>query len=334
VLVDSLGNDSYSGGYGGTNGGAMAEGSGYLVDLGGHDTYTSSGTGVNGGGFTGGVGYLNDVSGNDHYSAGQCAVNGGGWTGSCYGTVTSAGSGTLLDNSGDDTYSDGDGGSGSNVTIAAKGTAGRQIDGPSQGPGAPTLLTLGEVAIHGTAALPKFPCEPPPPLGNGPCAGSFDGDWAANVSGIRNGNVFSATWNTASGHAIHAGFDYSEWQCLAGTETLLGIAAGTGSATVAPGELQGKWQVPGESFARDIVGATASFTFTWNRVATGAVLSLSPTTLSLDVAGLGPQVVVTGAQLGVATLVVTSTGNTTVPMCGTPLTNVRGDIAGVVWLAS
>lgn len=326
LLLDMAGNDYYSASWGGTNGGGLDLGSGFLLDAVGNDVYSGADYGSNGGGAVEGSGFLHDLAGNDGYGAGTCGVNGGGPTGGCGGV----GSGTLLDGAGDDGYYDGDGGTGQNKTVALKGTVGRQIDVTSMSvPG-----TVGEVAFRGTAFLPTFPCPPPPPFGTGPCAGNFTGDWSADVSGVSGTSAFHAVWNTTSGTAVNASFQYSEWQCLTATESILGLAVGSGTATVAPGGIQGKWQQPNTAFPLDIVGATMTFDFEWTRVLGTAVLTLKPLSLVLDVAGLPPQTVVTGEQNGIATFVVTSTDNTAVPSCDTPLTDVEGVIAGTVSLAS
>lgn len=326
VLVDMAGNDHYSASSCcGVNGGGGG-GSGFLLDAAGNDIYFGSSYGSNGGGYVGGSGFLHDLAGNDRYSAGTCGVNGGGPTPAC--SSQTASSGTLLDDAGDDSYSDGDGGTGQNKTVALKGTVGRQIDIVSTR----SPSTVGQIAFNGTATLPTFPCPPPPPFGTGPCSGSFAGDWSADISGMSGTSVFHAAWATTTGTALDVAFQYSEWQCLTATESLLGLAVGGGTATAVPGQIQGKWQQPNETFARDVVGATMTFDFQWTRVLGNAVLTLEPVSLVLDVAGLGPKVVVDREQTGIATFALTSTGNTTVPTCSTPLTDVEGAIAGSVSL--
>lgn len=217
--------------------------------------------------------------------------------------------------------------------VDAKGTSGPESAGQAFTV-APPGTGVGEIAFTGSAVLPVFPCSPPAPFGTGPCSGSFSGDWSAHLAGTSGTSSFDTTWATTTGAAVSATFQYAEWQCLQGAETLAGFAIGSGSATAAPGTVQGKWQVPGETFPRDITGATFTFQFSWTRALSGAVLTLNPVSLTLDVAGLGTQVVVTGTQTGTATLVVRSTDNTSAPTCSTPLTNVRGEIAGTVQLIS
>lgn len=200
---------------------------------------------------------------------------------------------------------------------------------------APVVAT-GSAAFHGTAALSRFPCPPPPPFGNGPCTGSFGGDWSGQLSGTQGTSPYTVTWTTVTtdASAVSAGFQYAEWQCLDGAETALGFAIGSGTAHAGPGEVQGKWQVPGEAFPRDVVGVDASFQFTWTRVGNSAVLMLSPMTVTVSVAGLGAQTVITSGQTGVASFAVTSSGTTTAPTCATPLDNVQGAIAGTIPLAA
>lgn len=189
------------------------------------------------------------------------------------------------------------------------------------------LLSTGGLAFDGTAELSTFPCPPPPPFGTGPCAGEFNGEWSGSLAGVSTRSAYQVTWSAPPG-SLHAAFDYAEWQCL-GLETVLGLATGTGTATAVPGQVQGKWQVPGEGFARDIVGVTATFEFDWIRVGTTATLLLDPVSLTLDVAGLGAQPVITSPQTGVAAFVATHTDTVGVPTCATPLA-VDGAIAGTV----
>lgn len=185
---------------------------------------------------------------------------------------------------------------------------------------------IGEVVFRGRAHLPVFPC------GSTCGGGSFAGDWTGNVSGTYDGAAFDAAWTTLSGSAVNAGFGYSELACLQGVETLAGEATGSGSASAGPGQILGYWVTPTPAVPLPIVGATLNFSFNWTRTANTAVLQLNPVSLTLDVAGLGSRTVVVGPQFGTAAFALTSADNTTVPTCGTPLTNVRGEIAGVVAL--
>lgn len=200
------------------------------------------------------------------------------------------------------------------------------IDSP--GPGRPRA-SAGTAAFQGSATLPTFPCSPQ----SGPCSGSFSGAWTGGLSGVSGTSVYSVAWSAPDG-SLNAAFQYSELQCLAGVETLVGTATGSGSATAQPGQVQGKWQVPGESFARDIIAVSIDFDFSWTRTATSATIILYPLSISLDVSGLGPQVVVSASeQAGSALFAPTSQSGSGVPTCDNPLTNVEGVIAGVVPLA-
>lgn len=195
----------------------------------------------------------------------------------------------------------------------------------------------GAVGFRGQATLPQFPCPSSVLAGGGSCSGSFSGNWAGNVSGTSGGAAFSVGWTTGTtgtGSAVNATFGYSELLCLAGVETVAGVASGSGSASAGPGQVIGEWLTSGETVPRAVTNVTIDFGFTWARVVGGAVLTLNPTTLNLDVAGLGPRTVVTGTQVGAATFVIKSADGTTVPLCSTPLTNVQGEIAGTVPLAS
>lgn len=193
----------------------------------------------------------------------------------------------------------------------------------------------GVVAFTGSAHLPLFPCNRDPLEGNPCTGGTFAGDWSADLAGTAGAAAFDVTWTTASGRAIEADYSYVEWQCLHGVETVLGFALGRGSATAVPGEIQGKWHVAGETVGRDISGAAMSFDFRWTRTLNSAVLVLERTTLTLEVAGLGPRVVVVGQQEGEAAFVVSPGGDAAhLPTCDAPLTDVTGRIAGSVQLAS
>lgn len=100
LLVDGGGNDTYTGGSHGVNGGATRAGTGLLVDAGGNDTYTARCCGVNGAGAFTGVGGLLDGGGDDRYiQRFDCfAANGGG---------SYRGVGFLADAGGSDVYRDG-----------------------------------------------------------------------------------------------------------------------------------------------------------------------------------------------------------------------------------
>jgi hypothetical protein len=197
-------------------------------------------------------------------------------------------------------------------------------------PARATTTSAGGFNFAGTVNLPTFPCSPPPPFGTGPCAGNLRAQWSGHLAGVSGTSPFDVTWS-AGGGAMSATFNYSELQCL-GLELLLGMAQGTGTAVAAPGEVQGKWQVPGESFPRDVIGVTASFSFLWTRAGTTEVLSLAPFTLTLQVAGLADQTVVTGPQFGVASFgLVPDSGP--FPDCGHPWRVNGGPIAGTVPLA-
>lgn len=192
-------------------------------------------------------------------------------------------------------------------TLNVEGTSGRR--------------TAGAIAFRGRAHLPVFPC------GSTCSGGSFQGDWTGSVAGTYDGAAFEAEWTTLSGTAVGAGFSYSEIACLQGVETLAGEANGSGSASAGPGQVLGYWEhALGVPFP--IVGVTLNFGFHWERTANTAVIQLNPVSLTLDVAGLGGRTVVLGPQTGTAAFALTSADNATVPTCSTPLTNVRGEIAG------
>jgi hypothetical protein len=192
------------------------------------------------------------------------------------------------------------------------------------------LVATGGFAFHSPASLPAFPCSPPPPFGTGPCGGSFSGDWSGQLEGDNGDNPFSVAWSAPAGR-FQASFQYAEWQCL-GLETVLGIARGTATAVAEPGEVQGKWQVPGESFPRDIVRVMTAFSFDWVRIGASAALLIQPFSLSLEVAGMGTQTIVTQPQTGTAAFVVTGAEGIggTVPSCAEPLTNVQGHVVGTI----
>lgn len=197
-----------------------------------------------------------------------------------------------------------------------------------------TRHSSGQIGFEGTARLPIFPCDRDP-LAGSPCTeGSFSGNWSAHIGGTYGTSAFDVAWATASGEAISATFVYSEWDCFSGVETLLGFAQGSGSAVAEPGDVQGKWHVAGEALGRDITRVTMAFAFSWTRVLNAAQLVIEPTTLTVEVAGLGSRVVATGRQVGTAAFVVPVAGGTAAPTCDQPLRDVEGRIAGVVDVAS
>jgi hypothetical protein len=104
---------------------AAAARAGFLYDDGtGNDTYSAGDDGTNGGSF--GSGFLLDTGAQDHYTAGPSGtaikgVNGGG----------DGGHGLLLDvdkTQLGDTYLDAQGGTGTDKTVALKGLVGSQLD--------------------------------------------------------------------------------------------------------------------------------------------------------------------------------------------------------------
>jgi len=191
----------------------------------------------------------------------------------------------------------------------------------------------GDAAFRGTASLPTFPCPPPPPFGSGPCSGSFTGSWSGSLSGVAGSSPFTVAWSTSNPLSVQANFSYYELQCLDGTETALGVAQGSGTAVAGPGEVQGKLQNVGETFPRDITGVSVAFSFSWTRVGNSAVISFSPITAQVFVAGSGWVTVLTTPQTGTATFVPTQSTGTGVPSCANPLTGVAGIIAGDIPLA-
>lgn len=199
-------------------------------------------------------------------------------------------------------------------------------------------VATGDIVFRGDAALPRFPCEPPPPFGNGPCQGDFTGEWTGELVGTARADgdpePFQATWTSGPG-GLSAEFIYAEWDCQEDLATVLGIAQGEGTAISGPGQVDGRWIVPGEAFPRAINAVALDFEFTWTRVLTGAVISISPTALRMDVSGLGWQTVVTDDQRALATFVPQQSGGTPhVPTCDDPLTNVTGTISGTVPIAN
>lgn len=121
-LLDVAGTDSYSAGTFSTNGGGGWNGAGLLLDTGGNDSYGADGWGSNGGAHDRGIGLLLDTEGTDSYTATSVGANGGAHD-------ATTGTGLLLDGGGQgDTYSDLEGGTGTDKTVAPKGSVGMQLD--------------------------------------------------------------------------------------------------------------------------------------------------------------------------------------------------------------
>lgn len=190
----------------------------------------------------------------------------------------------------------------------------------------------GGAAFSGTAELETFPCEPPPPFGNGPCTGDFTGDWAGHLSGVSGTSPFEVTWTTHDEPGDPADpdievydFTYAEWDCNLGVaETVLGIARGTGSATAGPGQIDGNWYVVPNTFPRDIVGLRLDFDFRWTRVGATAVIQLTRATLQLDVTGIGPATVIDSPQAATAMFLPTTTGG------GAPSCDNQHEVTGLI----
>ncbi len=214
------------------------------------------------------------------------------------------------------------------VTVAAVMVALLVPAAPSH---ASATLATGDMTFTGTASLPKFPCSPPPPFGDGPCAGTFTGQWAGHYAGTAGFDAFDVTWNTVgdSTDAVSASFVYAEFQC-AHLETLAGFAQGTGAAVAGAGWVRGSWQVAGEPFARDITGVQATLGFDWTRSLNNAVIVFSTFTLQVNVADMGWQTVASSEQIGDATFAVPPPNLNEVPSCEKPWSAVEATVAGTV----
>ncbi len=129
-LLDAAGDDEYvATGARGTNGGGVFEAAGALLDVDGNDTYESESSGANGGGQSAGSGLLVDLVGDDSYTATDDGANGQAATVPYLGFPLHS-NGLLFDGHGHDVYQDDVGGSGTDKTVAPKGTLGAQIDTP------------------------------------------------------------------------------------------------------------------------------------------------------------------------------------------------------------
>jgi hypothetical protein len=190
---------------------------------------------------------------------------------------------------------------------------------------------VGSVRFTGTADLPTFPCSQA-----SPCTGSFAGEWLGELTGSLDDNPFEIAWRTLPGHVnINAGFSYYETTCaMPDGGAALGFASGTGHAHSGSEEAIGTFGSPTAGIPRVITAISFDFSFTWQRAATGAVLTLTPTSFTVEVAGLGPRTILTGTQRGVATFAAESASNTQAPTCATPLNDVHGAVAGNVEFVS
>lgn len=191
---------------------------------------------------------------------------------------------------------------------------------------------VGGVRFTGTAFLPKFPCSQ-----TAPCRGTFAGEWLGHLAGSLDNSSFEVTWRSTPGHTnISAAFDYYETTCATPDGgAALGFASGTGSAHSESDEAVGVyWASVQDEVPRIIDSITFNFSFTWTRVGTGAVVTLTPTSFVLAVRDLGNRTVLTGTQQGAATFAAESASNTQTPTCATPLNDVRGAVAGTVELVS
>ena len=191
-----------------------------------------------------------------------------------------------------------------------------------------SAVAVGQIAFQGNAALPTFPCTPPPPFGTGPCHGTLDGQWSGEATGTVAGGEFHVTWIP---QPLHADFSYYELQCVE-PSTLLGAAFGTGWATAGPGSIRGDWQ-GASGLPRAITDLRLDFRFQWTRVGTSAAITFSAFDLSANISGLGWQRLSYASPLATATFVPLTVDNVHPPTCLQPLTNVRGVVAGQVTLA-
>lgn len=203
-------------------------------------------------------------------------------------------------------------------------------------PATAATVASGGAEFQGRARLDTFPCQPAPPFGNGPCNGSFSGDWGGHLNGVSGTSPFEVTWTTHdqagapdNPQIVVDNFTYAEWDCNLGVaETVLGIARGTGSAWAEPGQIDGNWYVVPNTFPRDVIGLNLSFDFRWTRLGANALIQLTRATLSLDVTGIGWVVVIDSPQVATAAFVPTTTHGD-VPSC-TNQHPVSGIIAGAL----
>lgn len=204
-------------------------------------------------------------------------------------------------------------------------------------PAAAVDAVAGDTTFTGTAFLPTFPC-PTPLTSAGSCGGgSFSGWWTGHLTGLYDSAPFEVSWTTTPVTTptppVTATFSYGEFMCQ-GVETVLGGAAGSGSATAGPSQELGFWAGGAiGDLPRAITGVRLLFGFEWVRVANVAVLKITPgSTLDIEIAGLGWRTVSRSEQTGVATFVPVSASGTVLPSCDTPLSNVNGVITGDVTL--
>lgn len=131
-------------------------GVGMLIDSAGNDTYSGTNGAVNGGAEAG-VGILIDGTGDDSYTAGSGNVNGG----------ADLGLGLLFDGQGRDVYSDNEGGSGVDKRVIPKGTVGAQVDSgvPPIPPTTTTSIPLPTTTLPTvtTSTLPPITTTSIPP---------------------------------------------------------------------------------------------------------------------------------------------------------------------------
>jgi hypothetical protein len=205
--------------------------------------------------------------------------------------------------------------------------------GPALPGHASTDLAGGDMTFSGTATLAKFPCEPPPPFGNGPCTGTFDGEWSGHLSGHAGAGAFDVSWTTVQtapddGNRVHSDFDFAEFTC-ANIETVAGYASGTATADAGSGTVRGSYQVPGELLPRDVTHVSLAAHFTWVRVVNNAVLVFDTFRLVLDVAEYGQVTVVDGQQAGTASFAVAPPGPN-LPSCTKPWSPATASVVGDV----
>lgn len=200
---------------------------------------------------------------------------------------------------------------------------------------ADTRTATGVATFSGEATLSRFPCQQPPPFGNGPCGGLFYGSWAGNLTGTYNGAPYEVVWESANVRAVHAAFSYYEAVCLVPEAgSLVGFAAGGGSATAGSNEVVGAIYNAVGGLPALITHVRLDFSFDWVRLGNSAAITLSSFTFWAQLGDGTWLPLVNSAQTGAASFVPThSEAPTGVPSCTTPLTDVKGQISGSIPIA-
>lgn len=199
------------------------------------------------------------------------------------------------------------------------------MSGQPQAKATEHFAVAGSLAFDGTLTIEGFPCAPT-------CHAMLSGFWTGHLEGVSGSQHFEISWvrprpilDEDPDNSFTLGFD--ETSCGTG-DGWIGIGSGDGTGHAGPGFALGFWKDLADTDAklpRSINAIDGTFGITTTRVGNALSMELNPFTLTLDVFGMDPLVVLADAAPGAAILVVAD-----VPSCDSPQTDIEVPASGAV----